>query len=178
MVIDPSLHRRKHAARLALAILAASLVACTTQKQSGVVAAAAAPLNDLNLVQTEIPEVLMAAKQDPYSVPADQGCLSLDASILAMDEVLGPDLDELALADKPGLVDRGSIAAGNAAVGALRRTAEGVVPFRSWVRKLSGAERHSRRVSAAIAVGVVRRAFLKGLRASNKCPSNQHPKNP
>ena len=64
------------------------------------------------------------------------------------------------------LLERGADAAGNA----LQRTAEGVVPFRGWVRKLSGAERYSRQVAAAIAAGTVRRAFFKGLGQAQGCP--------
>ncbi len=151
-------------------LLALLLVACTTQKQSRVVDAAATPLGDLNVVHAEIPAVLVDAQKEPYSVPSDQSCASLVASVRALDEVLGPDLDAPASASNPGLIERGSSAAGTAAVGALRRTAEGVVPFRGWVRKLSGAERYSKQVAAAIAAGTIRRAFLKGLRVSKECP--------
>ena len=146
------------------------VVACATQKQSDVVDAAATPLSDLNVVHAEIPAVLVEAQKEPYAIPTDQSCASLEASVLALDEVLGPDLDAPASASNPGLIERGSGAAGTAAVGALRRTAEGVVPFRAWVRKLSGAERYSKQVAAAIAAGTVRRAFLKGLRVSKQCP--------
>jgi len=51
----------------------------------------------------------------------------------------------------------------------LRSTTEGLVPFRGWVRKLSGAERYSKQVQAAIAAGAARRAFLKGLMAAKAC---------
>ena len=44
----------------------------------------------------------------------------------------------------------------------MRRTVEGFVPFRSWLRKLSGAEKHSKQVAAAITAGAIRRAYLKG----------------
>ncbi|HEY0819951.1 MAG TPA: hypothetical protein VGD46_14300, partial [Rhizobacter sp.] len=57
----------------------------------------------------------------------------------------------------------------NEAVGSLRGAAEGVVPYRRWVRKLSGAERYSQDVAAAIAAGTVRRAFLKGQIAARSC---------
>ena len=156
--------------RSALVLLALVLVACTTQKQSGVVDAAATPLSDLNVVHAEIPAVLVEAQKEPYSVPSDQSCASLRATVRALDEALGPDLDAPASASNPGLIERGSSAAGTAAVGALRHTAEGVVPFRGWVRKLSGAERYSKQVAAAIAAGTVRRAFLKGLGVSKECP--------
>ncbi len=151
-------------------LLALVLVACATQKQSGVVDAAATPLSDLNVIHAEIPAVLVEAQKEPYSVPSDQSCGSLEARVRALDEMLGPDLDASGSASNPGLIERGTSAAGTAAVGAVRRTAEGVVPFRGWVRKLSGAERYSKQVAAAIVAGTVRRAFLKGLRVSKECP--------
>src|SRR5437773_3320588 len=156
--------------RSTLVLLALVLVACTTQKQSDFVDAAATPLSDLNVVHAEIPAVLLEAQKEPYSVPSDQSCVSLKARVRALDEVLGPDLDAPASASNPGLVERGTSAAGTTAVGALRHTAEGVVPFRGWVRKLSGAERYSKQVAAAIAAGTARRAFLKGLGVSKECP--------
>ncbi|MGZ5182034.1 MAG: hypothetical protein ACXWC2_16235, partial [Ramlibacter sp.] len=55
--------------------------------------------------------------------------------------------------------------------GAVQRTAEGLIPFRGWVRKLSGAERYSKKVAASITAGSVRRGFLKGFAASEHCPS-------
>ena len=151
-------------------LLALVLVACASQTQSRVADMAATPLNDLNVVHAEIPAVLVEAQKEPYSVPSDQSCASLKARVRALDEVLGPDLDAPASASNPGLVERGTSAAGTTTVGALRHTAEGVVPFRGWVRKLSGAERYSKQVAAAIAAGTVRRAFLKGLGVSKECP--------
>lgn len=131
--------------------------------------AATTPLNDLNLVNAPIPEALVLAQKAPYALPAASDCAGLAADIRKLDEVLGPDLDTPPTASNPGLIERGADAASNAAYGALQRTAEDVVPFRGWVRKLSGAERYSKRVAAAIAAGTVRRAFLKGLRASQQC---------
>lgn len=131
--------------------------------------AATAPLNDLNLVRASIPEVLQSAQRQPYALPVDDSCLALSSQVRALDEVLGADLDTPPTASNPGLIERGGNAAGDAAVGALRRTAEGVVPFRSWVRKLSGAERYAKEVAAAIAAGTVRRAYLKGLSSARGC---------
>lgn len=155
--------------RSTLILLALTLVACTTQKQTGVVGAAATPLNDLNLVKEKIPAVLVEAQSEPYAIPSDQSCTSLDAIVFALDAVLVPDFDAPDSDKKPGLIKRGSKAAGKAAVGSFQRTIEGFIPFRGWVRKLSGAERHSKQVAAAVAAGVVRRAFVKGMRASKGC---------
>ncbi len=155
---------------LIVLLTALALGACASVDGNKVGQAASTPLNDLNLVNAPIPELLQAAQRQPYVLPAGHpDCAALNRDIAALDEVLGPDIDAPASGDDKGLVERGGEAVGHSAVGALQRTAEGIVPFRGWVRKLSGAERYSRRVAAAIAAGSARRAFLKGLRAAQAC---------
>lgn len=159
--------------RTALTLLAAlALASCSTTGQekaaTNTAGAVTTPLTDLNLVQANIPELLQQAAHQPYALPADRSCDALAAAIKQLDEVLGPDLDAPST-DGRALLDRAGDEAGDAATGALKRTAEGVIPFRGWIRKLSGAERYSKRVSAAITAGGVRRGFLKGLRASQGC---------
>ena len=172
---------------LAPCLLALALTACATPDTSApsasatsaapnphpataqITDAATAPLSDLNLVRADIPEVLHAARHSPYGPPSAPTCAGITADVQALDAVLGADLDTPPTASNPGMLERGAGAVGNAAVGALRGAAEGVVPFRSWVRKLTGAERYSRDVAAAIAAGTIRRAFLKGLGQSLAC---------
>ena len=146
-----------------------ALSACVAGDQHKFSSAVATPLTDLNLVQDRIPEALMVAKQEPYRVPADQSCDSLTDQIDALDEALGADLDKDATLADPGLIERGTTMAHDEAFAAITRTVEGVVPFRSWVRKLTGSERHSKRIAAAIAAGGIRRAFLKGIRVARLC---------
>jgi hypothetical protein len=154
---------------LLLVSLSLVLCSCASKDVSTATNTVAIPLNDLNLVNAAIPEILAVAQKAPYAAPADASCPSLSAQVRALDEVLGPDLDTPPSEANPGLVERGSAAVGEAATSALRRTAEGVVPFRGWVRKLSCAERYSKQVAAAIAAGTVRRAFLKGLAVAKSC---------
>lgn len=148
--------------------MAALLVACASQ-EAQVTQSVNTPLQDLNLVNAPIPEVLVAAGRAPYAVPASIDCTALATAVRELDEVLGADVDTPPSDARPGLVERGADVAGQAAADALQRTAESVVPFRAWVRKLTGAERYSRRVAAAIAAGTARRAFLKGMAAAQGC---------
>lgn len=138
--------------------------------------AAVTPLSDLNIVRAEIPPVLAAALKGPYTAAADASCSGLRAEIEALDGALGADLDMPATAADAGLVERGAGAVGHAATGAIRSAAEGVIPFRGWVRKLSGAERYERKVAAAIAAGSVRRAYLKGLGQAAGCAAPAAPR--
>ncbi|MCH8179583.1 MAG: hypothetical protein IIA02_07355 [Proteobacteria bacterium] len=132
--------------------------------------AAITPLSDLNVVQEEIPAALQAAAQGPYAAPKEPGCAAILTEIHALDDALGADLDDPKGGDKPSLLSRGTDLAENAGVSAVRRTVEGFVPFRSWLRKLSGAEKHSKQVAAAITAGGIRRAYLKGRGDALACP--------
>jgi hypothetical protein len=156
--------------RRAIVLLGLAFAGCAKHTKSPILDAATTPLQDLNVVRADIPDVLRDAQKQPYLVPSDQSCGALLAELRALDEVLGPDLDAPASASNPRLVERANALAEDAAVGAVRGAAEGVVPFRGWVRQLTGAERYSRKVAAAIAAGAVRRGFLRGLSAAGDCP--------
>jgi hypothetical protein len=73
-------------------------------------------------------------------------------------------------------MEKGTAELGNAAVGALRRTVDGAIPFRSWIRKFSGAEKHTKELEAAFSAGIVRRSFLKGLGQASGCQAPAAPR--
>jgi hypothetical protein len=60
-------------------------------------------------------------------------------------------------------------AAWDAGVGEVRDTTRDVLPFRGWIRSLTGAARHDRAVQAAIRAGGVRRGYLKGMGMRMNC---------
>jgi hypothetical protein len=155
--------------RLAVCLLAIALAGCASSQKNAVSNAATSPLNDLNIVHAKIPKLLADARRRPYVVPADRSCEALAKDVRALDEVLGPDIDVPPSDSNPSLLQRGTTAAGNEALGAMKGAAEDVVPFRHWVRKLSGAERYSDKVAAAIIAGTVRRSFLKGIGVAQGC---------
>ncbi len=153
---------------LLLSVVALALTACASGEKN-VRDAATAPLSDLNIVRAEIPPVLTAAQKAPYALPADKGCAALAADVQSLDAALGADLDSAPTEQNPSLIER---SAGDA----LRSAAQNVIPYRGWVRKLTGAERYSREVAAAIAAGTVRRAYLKGLGAAGGCAAPAAPR--
>lgn len=135
-----------------------------------------APLTDLNLVRADIPPVLAAAAKAPYAVPEVWSCPALAAEIEELDAALGADLDTPVTSVNPSLIERGVNLATDTAARQVRSLSTVVVPYRGWVRKLSGAERYSKEVSAAIASGTVRRAYLKGLGQAENCPAPAAPR--
>lgn len=153
---------------LTILFLTLALSACASNSHDQLADAFTSPLHDLNLIRVEIPSVLLKAQKQPYAVTPETPCMDLFAEVRELDAVLGPDLDAPATA-APGLIEQGAGEVENVAVGAVRGTAESIVPFRGWVRRLTGAERHSRNVAAAIVAGTVRRAFIKGLMNARSC---------
>lgn len=140
--------------------------------------AATTPLNDLNLVHDKIPPVLLAAQHGPYAPPSNPTCEGLKAEILLLDAALGADLDVPGHPSHRQLLERGKAEAERAAVGAVRSAAEALIPYRGWVRKLSGAEKFSQQVTQAIGAGIVRRAYLKGLGQAQGCLAPAAPADP
>lgn len=154
--------------------LAFLLSACSTHKNTSksdtpqqIGDAVTTPLKDLNLVKTAIPNALRDAQKNPYAIPAETSCTALAKEINDLNEVLGADLDAPASDKDDSLLTRNTVV--NESVSAIRKTTEGAVPFRNWVRKLSGAERKSKAVAAAITAGSIRRAYLKGIGQANNC---------
>jgi hypothetical protein len=116
-------------------------------------------------LRTKIPDPLLVAMADPYGRPPRNGkCADLVALVEPLDDALGDDLDTPPEA-QPGLSQRGR----GSVLGLAAGAASDAIPFRSWVRKLTGAERHDELVQRAILAGAVRRAYLKGLGEARGC---------
>ena len=165
-------------AALPFAVLLAGCVSSRTDKdgtiltpseanRAGLSGAVTAPLRDVNVLRTNIPASLLIATAEPYARPQDLGCGGLTAEVRSLNEALGPDLDDPAGEKKDRLISRK--AAENVALGMVAGTAQDVIPFRGWVRKLTGAERHDKLVGRSIHAGQVRRAYLKGLGEARGC---------
>ena len=123
--------------------------------------AATTPLTDLNVVKQQIPAVLLQAQKAPYEVSSEAGCEVLAKQLVELESALPPDVDAVSEKDKSLAED--------AAVAVVQGTVGGIIPFRSWVRKLTGAERRSKAVASAVAAGNARRSFLKGYALSKGC---------
>lgn len=148
--------------------------------------AAMAPLEDLNLKQQGIPDVLVRARADPYDVEGLTHCEALAEEIGRLDGALGPDLDEAPPPDQRSRTRKVAGAVKDAGVAEVRDQSRNLLPFRGWIRKLTGAAAHEKKVQAAIRAGEVRRGYLKGVGMRLNCappaaPSwfvPERPKNP
>lgn len=146
-----------------------SAVGGVEQVGAGLGAAVSAPLEDFNLRQSPIPIVLLQAKANPYDLRNLNQCTTIAAEVARLDEALGPDTDEPPRQNGAYLSERAADAAAKAALDAIRDATTDFIPGRSWIRRLSGAEQHSREVQSTIQAGRMRRAFLKGIGIQRNC---------
>ncbi len=137
----------------------------------GIGGVASQPFRDFNLIRSKIPPVLLQAMADPYAKPDPQTCEAIVSDVKTLDEALGPDLDEPASTDHPGLVTRSESSARTGALDAMRSGLQQEIPFDGFIRVLTGAERHDKLVMAAIQAGAIRRGYLKGLGEMRSCPT-------
>lgn len=157
---------------LAIAVLGVALASCssgrTADTRRGVSGAAAIPLRDVGLIRPEIP-LLLRNLQYPYSTATLTDCTVVTREIGQLDAVLGPE------SYQPGpnrnIWDRSGDFVEEQTIEAAESTAEDLIPFRSWVRRISGASRAERDALRAVANGQQRRTFLRGYGASLGCPS-------
>jgi hypothetical protein len=139
------------------------------QVGTGLGDAVTAPLEDLNLKRQEIPTVLLQAESNPYDVRNMTRCSVIAAEIARLDEALGPDTDAAPTDDGTLASERAADAAAGATLDAVRGAVTDFIPARSWVRRLTGADAHSKPVQSAIQAGLRRRSFLKGVGMQRNC---------
>jgi hypothetical protein len=154
-------------AAAALALLVGSCASRTEDTRDGIADAARTPFRDVGLIRPEIP-VMLRTLDYPYStVTLAPGCSAVAYEIAQLDAILGTE------SFQPGpdrnIWDRGGDFVENQAIDAMVGTAQDLIPFRSWVRRLSGASEAEREALRAFANGQQRRTFLRGYGASLGC---------
>jgi hypothetical protein len=135
---------------------------------AGVGTAAKRPFQDLNMMQDPIPIVLLRAELDPYSVKGLTSCDVIMNHVAELDLALGPDLDTPADHPKSKVTEDAGLAAA-AALEAAAAAAEGFMPVRSVVKRVSGASKYEAHVKHAILAGTERRTFLKAIGVMHAC---------
>lgn len=131
----------------------------TQQIEQDAATVAKSPLKDVGVVKDKIPQVLIDARTGTYVLPSPLTCQTIFAAVDALDAELAPDLD----------ADSTRIKSGMSATEIGETVVHGLTPLRSWVRKLSGAEKNANEVQAAIMAGSIRRGYLKGVGLGMGC---------
>ncbi len=159
--------------KLMAAAICVGVAACSTGRTAdtrrGVSDAASIPLRDVGLIRPEIP-LLLRNLQYPYATAnLGEGCPAVAREIGQLDSVLGPE------SYQPGpnrnTWDRSGDFVEEQTISAAESTAQDLIPFRSWVRRISGASAAERDALRSVSNGQQRRTFLRGYGASLGCPN-------
>jgi hypothetical protein len=155
---------RTFAAIALTAALAAPVLAQTAVDPGNVTAndVVTKPLSDINVKKKEVPELLEAAIEQPYSMTGLRSCARIQTAVRDLDAVLGDDID--ALEEKTRDEKRG-----NSAGHVAKSIVGSLIPFEGVIREISGANNHERQWQIAIYAGSARRAFLKGVGLQKGC---------
>ena len=119
----------------------------------------------LGLTGADVPPLLATIKADPYKAPTAPACDTVPAEILAINDLLGPDLDIPPEAEdtKKSLMSKGE------------GLARGLVPYGGVVRFVTGANKKDKELREAIMAGYARRGFLRGVQVNLKCHPDPPP---
>ncbi len=128
-----------------------------------------APLHDLNMMQDQIPPVLLRAEDKPYEVVGLDSCNDVLNKVAELDLALGPDVDMPKEDKKRTRASRGADFAADAALDAAGSAVEHFIPMRGTIKQITGATRYENHVKHAILSGEVRRSFLKTVGMAHNC---------
>jgi hypothetical protein len=140
------------------------------QAAQGLPGAAQAPFRDLNLVHDAVPPILVRAYARPYDNAGLDSCPAILEQVHQLDLALGPDVDiPLGATPEKDMFAKGAGFAADAALDAAKAATTGFIPLRSWVRRLSGANRAEQQAKAVALAGSVRRGYLKAIGQQRGC---------
>ncbi|MFC3099293.1 hypothetical protein [Altererythrobacter lauratis] len=125
------------------------------------------PLSDLNLSRDPIPELLIAARAAPYARDGISRCDDILRAVGDLDAILGEDLDTNPPEER-----------GVSVTNLAQRVIGSFIPFRGIIREISGANAHEFEFREAIAAGLMRRAYLKGVGQEMGCAYPASPATP
>jgi hypothetical protein len=122
----------------------------------------------LGLTGADVPPLLAAIKAEPYKAPVMPACDTVPAEILAINDLIGADLDT---PPEPEDTKKSLIAKGS-------DVARGLVPYGGVVRFVTGANKKDKELREAMLAGYARRGFLRGVQVNLKCHPDPPPSEP
>lgn len=140
----------------------------------GVTEGVLAPLVDLNVRRDEIPPIL--ADLSVYGKPVPSTCAGIEIEIRDLEAYVGDDSDVMVAEEQASLTGRVLDMADDQAFSLISDLTTDFIPFRSVVRRATGASAHDRAVREAFRRGHLRRSYLKGVGLAMGCDSPAAPR--
>ncbi|MFC3301568.1 hypothetical protein [Parvularcula lutaonensis] len=142
----------------------------------GITEGVLAPLADLNVRREEIPPILRDL--NVYEKPVPTSCAGIEIEILDLEAYVGSDIDALDIEETTSLRGQVSDLADDQAYKLVSDLTTDLIPFRSVVRRATGANAHDRAIREAYRNGRLRRSYLKGVGFAMGCDSPAAPRFP
>jgi hypothetical protein len=113
----------------------------------------------------EIPQLLKEIQTDPYKPPAAPACQTVPAEINEITKVIGRDFDSPTIhqSREEDYKERGA------------GVARSLIPYGGAFRAVSGADKKDKALREAVAAGVARRGFLRGVSLNMNCNAPSPP---
>jgi hypothetical protein len=107
----------------------------------------------------EIPPLLKQIQADPYRPPAQPACQTVPSEIHEISKVIGPDFNSPTMPQtrEEDYKERGA------------GVARSLIPYGGAFRAVSGADKKDKALREAVAAGVARRGFLRGISLNMTC---------
>lgn len=126
------------------------------------------PVEDLNLRKDPIPPILLQARSEgPYATNNTASCAGIAQELGMLKAVLGEDYDTAEATGRELTPEA-----------VAQKVVAYLIPFRSVIREVSGANKHEWEFRQAISAGLMRRAYLKGRGEEMGCPYPARPRLP
>jgi hypothetical protein len=111
----------------------------------------------LGLTGPEVPDMLKAIEANPYAQPTG-GCEGIADELIALNDVLGPDVDAPKKKDDPGK--------------AVVSGVSSLIPYKGIVRLFTGAGKKEEELIQAAMAASARRGYLRGVEMNMHCAAS------
>ncbi|MEM1410056.1 MAG: hypothetical protein AAGG79_04840, partial [Pseudomonadota bacterium] len=132
-----------------------------------------APLEDINVRREAIPPIL--ANLDVYEKPVPSSCAGIAIEIQDLEAYVGGDVDILDTNSQVSFRRQVIDMADDQAYDLVSDFTTDFIPFRSIVRRATGANAYDRSIRRAYHRGRLRRSYLKGIGFAKGCDSPAAP---
>lgn len=142
-----------------------SIYGCSSTHNKNIGNALTSPLSDLNLVKNDIPnELINLNNENVTKINYDLNCENIFKEKNDLKNIIFVKND-----DDKSLINKSENLINNYATNSISKITQDSIPFRGFIRKITGAEKYNKKYLEAFKNGENRFYFLNGVEYSLNC---------